>query len=308
MIKNYIQDLLCEIINTEFSYRDILDLPSELTFGLEIEYENVDEQLVKNYLKDNGLNWNYKSEDSLLNGGEIVSPILVNNKQSWIELKKICLYLKEQMAITNVNAGAHVHIGANIIGDNYLKWVEFVKLYMYYENIIYRYSYGEELYARKDIKKYAEPIAPRLYDEFYLFEKATSLQTFSKKVPKSRFFSLNFCNIKFDNISENKNKNTIEFRSPNGTINEKIWQNNVNTFAKMILAVMNNKVDIEYIDYEIKQEESCFNKDFYYNEIYLKKAIEFANTIFDNNIDKLMFLKQYIKDLNSVCDKYFVKK
>ena len=38
---------------------------------------------------------------------------------------------------------------------------------------------------------------------------------------------------------------TIEFRSSNGTLNEIIWQNNVNFFTKMLLSCASDNFDIE---------------------------------------------------------------
>ena len=36
-----------------------------------------------------------------------------------------------------------------------------------------------------------------------------------------------------------------------------------------------------------------------YNEINLKKAIELGDLIFDNNLDKVYFLRQYIKSFTT---------
>lgn len=290
-------DLIFEAINSSYIYRDSLNLPQNLTFGLEIEYENCNIKFGK-FLNSSATSyWNNKGDRSVEFGGEIVSPILTDKKEYWQELKKVCEKLKGNGAEITENAGAHVHIGAHIIGDNYQKWIEFIKLYIYYENIIYRYSFGESICGRKVIKEYAEPFASYLYCKFYSIKKATSLQDVLDKIyTVNRYYAINFNNVDSNNISKTVDKNTIEFRSPNGTINEKIWQNNVKTFASMILAVINNKVDTEYIDYQIKSEEVFFNKNFYYNDIYLKKALEFVDIIFNNNDDKMMFLKQYIKD------------
>ena len=35
---------------------------------------------------------------------------------------------------------------------------------------------------------------------------------------------------------------------------------------------------------------------FKYSRIYMEQAIEFADMIFDNNLDKVYFLRQYVKD------------
>lgn len=36
-----------------------------------------------------------------------------------------------------------------------------------------------------------------------------------------------------------------------------------------------------------------------YNKIYLEQALEFADLIFNNNIDKIYFLRQYLKSFES---------
>ena len=43
-----------------------------------------------------------------------------------------------------------------------------------------------------------------------------------------------------------------------------------------------------------------------YNYLYLEQAIEFADLIFNDNLNKIYFLRQYIKDGN-VTSKPFVK-
>lgn len=50
-------------------------------------------------------------------------------------------------------------------------------------------------------------------------------------------------------------------------------------------------------------------KEFYrYNIIDLKKSLEFVDLIFDNNLDKIYFLKQYLKDFVDIYNKSkFVK-
>ena len=36
--------------------------------------------------------------------------------------------------------------------------------------------------------------------------------------------------------------------------------------------------------------------EYRYNEVCLKDALEFVDLVFDSNIDKIYFLKQYLKD------------
>lgn len=97
----------------------------------------------------------------------------------------------------------------------------------------------------------------------------------------------------FNNLTTKKN--TIEFRSPNGTLEEVIWQNNINFFGKLIEAALNTDLDMEKINYYIDmvKTDDLINE---YSKVNFSKALELADMIFEKNIDKLTFLKQYIKD------------
>ena len=45
-----------------------------------------------------------------------------------------------------------------------------------------------------------------------------------------------------------------------------------------------------------------------YSFLYLEQAIEFVDMIFDNNLDKIYFLKQYIKDISEEERSFFKTK
>ena len=56
------------------------------------------------------------------------------------------------------------------------------------------------------------------------------------------------------------------------------------------------------------KHSSCFNlSKTSYDEINMEDANELANIIFDNEIDKLYFLRQYVKDGNNEKPKAFAK-
>ena len=92
----------------------------------------------------------------------------------------------------------------------------------------------------------------------------------------------------------NSARNTIEFRCPNGTIDEVIWQNNINFFARLMEAIANNKIDLDYLDKRFNNLVLNNNIDSF-NNIYIHDTLELADIIFDKDIDKLYFLKQYFK-------------
>ena len=129
-----------------------------------------------------------------------------------------------------------------------------------------------------------------------------------------RYQAINFNNIDFYNF-EKYTKNTIEFRSPNATTEEVVWQNNINTLSKLLLTSAGNLIDTEYLDYKLENEFiSPSSEYFLYNEINLKNALEFVDIIFDNNLDKVYFLRQYLKEFqktycyeSAVTSKKFVR-
>ena len=88
-----LQDLLLEIEKYLLEYRNTLNLPRNLTFGVELEYEGFNRMHSSKFLKENLEGWVSKSDGSLKFGGEITSPIMIDDKKYWEELKKICDFL-----------------------------------------------------------------------------------------------------------------------------------------------------------------------------------------------------------------------
>lgn len=296
-----LKELIYQIECFDLEYRDILNLTKKLTFGIEIEYENYDKIHVDKFINKNFSSWYSTYDGSLTSGGELISPILTDTKQTWKELRKICTHLKENQAI-NKRSGAHIHVGAHILGKEKQYWINIVKLYTIYESIMFRFFYGDKLNARVNIFRHAEPVANLLKEVLPELQSQKYLNCFDDLLTfGSRYNAINFCNVSFSNgINEEKHKNTIELRCPNGTIEEVIWQNNINTFSKLILASKSENLDQEYLDYNIKEGVIDPDTKFYlYNEIRLKAALEFVDTIFNNNLDKVYFLKQYLKGFES---------
>ena len=67
-------------------------------------------------------------------------------------------------------------------------------------------------------------------------------------------------------------------------------------FVKTLLYCKNKNFDLDTI---LKRKE--FNDNIgvnpkKYSDIYLTQALEFADLVFDNNLDKVYFLRQYLKN------------
>lgn len=305
-----LQQLLVETENYLLEYREKLDLPNNVTFGIEIEYENVFKKMVDKFVKNNLKKWKSINDDSLSFGGEITSPIMVDEIEYWQDLKIVCEYLSKKRANTSNNAGGHIHIGTCILGKDIDAWKNFLKLYTIYENVIFRFVYGDKISSRKKMLKYAPPIADSIYNAIPSIDRANSLFDIALLAKKntlltSKYAALSFFHVNFNNPENNNMKNTLEFRSPNATTNAVIWQNNINVFTKMLVASKDKVMDEDFLDYKLKHEFLPYlGNEYMYNEVNLKNVLEFVDLIFDNNLDKVYFLRQYLKNFQ---DNYGIK-
>lgn len=285
----------------QLQYRPQLNLSPKITFGVEIEFEDMNYFNVEDFLTSSQINWKLDIDLSVVSGGEIISPKLSDNKNTWQVLKQICEYLKKNHANTSQNAGAHIHVGADILGNNIEKWQRFLIIYTIYERVLFHFFYGEKNYPRNGVKKHACPIAEEMFYRLKVLKKCQSLEDLAAWVPQSRKQAVNFTNIKWSKINQNCEKNTIEFRTPNGTKEETIWQNMINTILHLLLIAEKN-IDMDYLNYKLEHEFSSYYFNSLNGGINPKDALEFVDFIFQTNLDKINFLLQYFKGY-SVADK-----
>lgn len=290
---------LIALINKYYlKLRSRINLPEDITFGLEIEYEYAKKELISKALDELeisekiSLNWTGTSDSSLTHGGELDSPIFTDTEKTWIELDNLCKMLEEYATIS-VNSGGHIHIGAHILEGKEEYWLNFLKLWEVYENIIYRFCYGEFKTGRPSISSYAEPLRNNLLIDYpeLVVDKA-NLKSILSTVSYKRDQGINFYKVRKSTYSSD---NTIEFRCPNGSLNATIWQNNVNFLARLLLFSKSPSFDDDTIT---KRLQTIEKKDLsleVYNEVDLNPALEICDMIFSNNLDKIYFLKQYLK-------------
>lgn len=299
----------------KIKYRATLNLPKNLTFGVEIEYENVLNELVSELLYEeeifdrNFSNWINKPEIDLtydnieinkIMNGEINSPVLKDNIKTWKDLRTVLNILNKNGAIVTNQCGGHVNIGSHILGSNITYWKNFLLLWILYEKEIYKFSSGEFSKIRTRENGVIDRITPSLIKNIlyisnidknkldifnYLNKSGISFQ---EKKHDISFYSFK----KFEYDLDNK----IEFRLPNATLKEEIWQNYINFFAKFMIACK-KELDVDKTIYKINHNEHS--------------ALELADYIFEDNIDKENFLiqtlktnKMYKKDLIPHIQKY----
>ena len=292
------RDYLKQLKNYVMDYRTNLSLPSDVTFGVEIEYKGVD----KSNLDD--IIYNYPSfksveERNIEVGGELVSIPLKDDYKNWYDIKEILGILDSFEGIEkDTGTGAHVHISANTIG-NYDNFLKFLLLYSIYEGIIYRFAYMNRCNPRETLISCAVPFSIELSQDYPSFLEELSCREIRKKY--DRFHGINLTNLK--SLDKYKDKNTIEFRMANGTFDPVLWQNIINFYSKFLLATHKDlDVDkLEYLMYRYNIDRTNYS-DFDKYDMCL--ATEFADIIFDNMLDKTNFLRQYMKDGGPTQDAY----
>ncbi len=292
-----LQELLYYVENYYLELRNRLGFDKYVTFGLELEFEKATQKRIEKRLREVSLynSWKVKDDGSLpIGGAEISSPILTDNSNNWHNLKRVCSIVNRS-AIIDEHSGGHIHIGTQVLGNNTESWLNFIKIWSVYENIIYRFSFGEFLTARPKMLKYAEPITKEFWEDYQKLKGSSSLvlKDIIEEISHHRNQAVNFYNV--NNFNRIANDNTIEFRCPNGTLNPIIWQNNVNMFVNLLLYSKSSRYNDDIVENRKKENNDRFSTLDLYDEIYLQQALEFCDMVFTNNFDKVYFLRQYLK-------------
>ena len=300
-----LQDLIYYTNKFYLEKRNNLMLKENIDFGIEIECENAKKENIRKEIRSALPNWKITNDTSLDLGREIISPILHDDEKSWKEIQNACNIVKRNATIGK-NCGGHIHIDASVLGSNPSSWTNLIYLWTTYENIIYRFSYGEFLNPRASINRYAPPISSKEYKEkINSFDKDLGIYQIIIKSSMSKFTGLNLYNVK--NHSKKEPNNTIEFRCPNGTLDDIIWQNNLCFFGNILLYSKNNNFDYDTLAKREEKNKNKYNNLELYNEIYLPESLELCDMLFDKNIDKVYFLRQYLKSYETTNNKELTK-
>lgn len=283
-----------------FKLKPTMELSSEYSFGIEIEFEYAPLDNIKNIGK-----WTLEEETAVskksggrIIGGELISPILTDAPSTWKDISSKCNKLVKNGAISTNYTGGHIHIGSQIIGDNPDNIRRFLKIWELFENIIYYFSYGYSNKHRLGINFYAKPIGKTLkrtrnskngYDQFKTYYHWIK---YFKENQDPKHEGLSF--QKFYGFEEDEG-NTIEIRCPNGSLDPAIWQNNINFFIRLLLSSREQSCDEELIDHLLLTKGPIEYDVKNFNKLDFDRAILLSNMIYDNEIDKLSFLKQCLK-------------
>ena len=297
-----LEQLFLSLYDYKLKYRKSLGLDEKISFGCEIEFEEILLYFVKKELSkhDDLTAFQVHPDDScgfkidgFDVGGEVVSSILHDTSSDWQSLDEALKILKDLKArITNCTS-LHVHVGSQIFKDDIKHLVRFIKVWCIFEHIIFRFAYGATAKERNYLLVFSHPIsgAIKMLDKKvsgYLehITKPSSI-TFDKK------WAVNLANYTSLTNSEEVN-NMIEIRCANGSLDKRIIQNIINLYLKMMIYVSSDKYDDDLINRLFQKLKPKYYDT--YKNIYIHDALLFADLVFDNSLDKINFLKQYVKE------------
>lgn len=306
--ENDMNDLLYLIANTPIEYKNILNMPQNIKFGFEIEFENADFENVYNDMKKTIATefintddfkeynlWSIEEEIDItkysdsknLTGGEINSPISINTKEFWQELKHVCNILKQNNTKFDGLAGFHIHLNKDILNSKLCKWLKLLKTWIIFETDFIKIFNGEQYQQRLNAKYYAKNISYELYLYFFA-NKIDDYKTIKQINNKLKIFDLNRNHNLVFYTPKVYNK-TFELRACNGTDNEILMQQFLNIFISMFKMINNNDSDNFIAElFEYYEDEKLF--------IYPETLYKLFDYMFDTIEDKAAAIRLYYKD------------
>lgn len=226
-------------------------IPDNMTVGIEIEAEGENASILKHISLNIADGWDFKNDSSLTYGVEAASPILKgSDKTISNSINRLCGLMKALDLDVSERCGGHIHIGADYLTD--IKALAYLtEIWGNAEKLLFLISNKEGEIPRENIEDYAMPISKNL--EAAIAHKTTQLKDekdlkrFVKNVQKNKWYAINFQHL------DETNKNTIEFRLANGSLEPNTWIDNINLFGGIVKAAQ----DLALIDnkYEISIEE-----------------------------------------------------
>lgn len=260
------------------NYRDNIGIGSKYTFGTEIEFTGVNiDNLFKIFRKKSlpvrySLNhkWGlpkydvwYLDEDSTVTkkvekttiGGELSSRIFTDQPEVWAEIKNICTTLKEMGAYADSTCSNHIRVCLSSLKNKPLFFEILSKLIAILEDDIYLFFMGDTYLVRDTKSDYARDLKPYLLSYINTVNFQDEKEYFFD-LRRSRSGCLLFTNRDAINLNEYYERSLMEIRYPNGTVNEKTIQNNINFLLKLIDAIDRGLFDPKELSAKVEEEEN----------------------------------------------------
>lgn len=300
--------------------RTSIGLGKKYNFGTEIEFTGVYLSNLYKLLQERNLNAfyviNHKSKgftkydewyldvDSTVSerineelfGGEFSSRILTDDEASWIEIEKICKCLFDLGANIDGRCSNQIRVDLSTNKNESYFFEALAKIIAIYETDILHFYMGDKYEIRKLSYKYARLLCGYLLEYINTVDFNNSEFFYNFRSYNNETLFTRRCGI---NLADYKTKRLVEVRYPNGTINAKTIQNNINFTLKLFDAIIREVFDIEKLTYIIEHEKDKIMNNFLFYESDPKNFETLVKSISTSSEDENDFFNQYERVLRT---------
>ncbi len=290
------------LLKMNFNYRELLNVSNDIPYTLDIDFMSFQPSDIKKSIYNfNEKNKSFNkpfiiSENSIFKRNDknicSIRSNVLNNKLKDNELiNELCNTISNIKGPISSNKEIHINVGLNELNNDNYNLLTLLKIYLLYEHIIYRFSYGDDLSSQVSMSLYSKELSNLLYD----FIKGNDItDDFNKNIDILRKKV-----IKKDHALNINKKNqvlktdSIGFKMYNSKTNIFVIQNYINLVLNLIERIKNDDIDNSYLDDKLSNYDYNFYKTENYKDSYYGDVLEFCDLIFLDDIDKDYFLRQY---------------
>lgn len=290
------------LLKINFNYRELLNVSNDIPYTLDIDFMSFQSSDIKKSVSNfNEKNKSFNkpfiiSENSIFKRNDknicSIRSNVLNNKLKDNELiNDLCNCISNIKGPISSNKEININVGLNELNNDNYNLLTLLKIYLLYEHIIYRFSYGDDLSSQVSMSLYSKELSNLLYD----FIKGNEITNdFNKNIDILRKKV-----IKKDHALNINKKNqvlktdSIEFKMYNSKTNIFVIQNYINLVLNLIERIKNDDIDNSYLDDKLLNYDYNFYKTENYKDSYYSDALEFCDLVFLDDIDKDYFLRQY---------------
>lgn len=173
------------------------------------------------YRTEHAGGWSYES-DPTVNGGEIVSPVMFDDQETWTNLQKVCDILKENGADpAGRGAGMHVHVGVGEYDHDVANHTRLLAVSQENEDLLYRMSINQDRGNHRGLGYCAPNQATT--GPYTSIQSARSMNT-------GHHLAVNLQSV------AGRDRDHVEFRTFDGTLNPAVMQGQIGMAVYMSAA------------------------------------------------------------------------
>jgi len=267
-------------------YRYSIGLDDKYLFGTELEFTNVYLDDISKLFRESPLPVRYalhhkstgftkydewyldmdstvtKRKEGRFFGGELSSRILTDKKEIWIELKDICYLLRKAGATINDTCSNHIRVNLSCIKNEPYFFEVLSKIIALYEIEIKSFYMGDDYLTRSTSFDYARLLSG------YLIEYINNVNFYD---PDCLYQFRHYRGVGYFtrrdaiNLQDYDQKKLMEVRYANGSLNEKIIQNNINFTLKLVDAIQRELFDTIELSREVNRLKES---DWYFRDLF----------------------------------------